>query len=142
MGQFLLDLQDGSCFYCNKSLRSDKQAVDHFVPWSVYSSDTGHNFVLADTACNGQKSDFLAAEVHLERWLERNGQYGALIQQEVGSLGFLTDMDCSHGVARWAYSQALDHQYLLWDGKNKALADAQAMQHMLSLFDNHVVSVL
>jgi 5-methylcytosine-specific restriction endonuclease McrA len=67
----LMDVQNGICLYCQKSL--SKQAhVDHFIPWSRYAADLGHNFVLARDRCNGAKSDYLAAENHLAAWVERN----------------------------------------------------------------------
>jgi 5-methylcytosine-specific restriction endonuclease McrA len=48
----LMDLQDGKCFYCKQSMRSEAGHVDHFIPWSKYPIDLGHNFVLADSKCN------------------------------------------------------------------------------------------
>src|SRR4051794_35102167 len=38
----LLDVQKGACLYCRKPL-SGKTQVDHFVPWSRYPADLGHN---------------------------------------------------------------------------------------------------
>jgi hypothetical protein len=35
--------------------------VDHFIPWSRYPADLGHNFVLAHDRCINAKSDYLAA---------------------------------------------------------------------------------
>ncbi|MEZ6840864.1 HNH endonuclease signature motif containing protein [Acinetobacter baumannii] len=40
----LVELQDRKCFYCNKPMRKGNYEVDHFIPWSMYPSDTGHNF--------------------------------------------------------------------------------------------------
>jgi 5-methylcytosine-specific restriction endonuclease McrA len=51
--------------------REDAIVVDHFVPWSRYPHDLGHNLVLTTAAVNARKSDHLPAEDHLERWLER-----------------------------------------------------------------------
>lgn len=51
----LVELQECKCFYCNKPMRKGNYAVDHFIPWSMYPSDTGHNFVLADSSCNSKK---------------------------------------------------------------------------------------
>jgi 5-methylcytosine-specific restriction endonuclease McrA len=45
VADFLIDLQQCQCFYCGKSLKNSKYAVDHFIPWSLYPADTGHNFV-------------------------------------------------------------------------------------------------
>jgi 5-methylcytosine-specific restriction endonuclease McrA len=51
----LVELQECKCFYCNKEIKRNNYAVDHFIPWSMYPSDTGHNFVLADSSCNSKK---------------------------------------------------------------------------------------
>jgi 5-methylcytosine-specific restriction endonuclease McrA len=67
----LMDVQHGTCLYCQKKLSKQSQ-VDHFIPWSRYSADLGHNFVLAHDQCNNAKSDYLAAEKHLAAWAERN----------------------------------------------------------------------
>jgi 5-methylcytosine-specific restriction endonuclease McrA len=99
-GKVLIKIQSGQCFYCGK-LISNTGDVDHFVPWSKYPRDLAHNFVLAHAECNRRKSDMLAAERHLNHWLERNLQFGADIAGEMNA--FLADVDCSNRVARWAY---------------------------------------
>lgn len=71
--QFLWDLQDGRCFYCDSRLRGEV-AVDHFIPWSRYALDLGHNLVLADCRCNGDKADRLAAldgRSRAAEWMDR-----------------------------------------------------------------------
>jgi hypothetical protein len=45
--EVLMPLQDGRCFYCGGRLKDDAH-VDHFIPWALYPSNLGHNFVLAD----------------------------------------------------------------------------------------------
>ncbi len=47
----LSNFQEGRCFYCDGALQS-RGEVDHFVPWSLYPVDLGHNFVLAHSTCN------------------------------------------------------------------------------------------
>ena len=116
VANFLIDLQECQCFYCGKSLKNNKYAVDHFIPWSLYPADTGHNFVLADDKCNSQKSNYLASKDFLNQWLERNHLHDRLITQEISQLGFLTDMQRSHRVADWAYQQAIENEYLVWLG--------------------------
>ena len=69
----LLQLQSGNCFYCGKRIRQQRH-VDHFVPWSRHPDDGLGNLVVTDAACNGAKSDHLAAVEHVERWAERNLQ--------------------------------------------------------------------
>ncbi|MHA3104369.1 HNH endonuclease signature motif containing protein [Acinetobacter sp. ANC 3791] len=115
VASFLIDLQKCQCFYCGKSLKNNKYAVDHFIPWSLYPADTGHNFVLADDKCNSQKSNYLASEQFLNQWLERNHLHDQLITHELSKLGFLTDIQRSHRVADWAYGQAKENGYLLWN---------------------------
>ena len=115
---FLHDLQKCQCFYCGKSLRNTPYAVDHFIPWSLYPADTGHNFVLADERCNSQKSNYLASRHFLDRWRERNVQHDQLITQEIAQLGFLTKIERSHSIADWAYHHAIENEYLVWCGGN------------------------
>lgn len=47
----LKEYQKGDCFYCRRPLKGG-QTIDHFVPWSRYPLDLGHNLVLAHHACN------------------------------------------------------------------------------------------
>jgi 5-methylcytosine-specific restriction endonuclease McrA len=96
----LAKMQAKRCFYCSEGLHGSAD-VDHFIPWVKYPRDLAHNFVLAHSGCNRSKSDMLAAEVHLENWIERNLRFGSEL---TGSLtGFMADADCSVRVARWAY---------------------------------------
>jgi hypothetical protein len=67
--------------------------------------DLARNFVLAHAECNRRKSAMLAAERHLDRWLERNHRFGADILGEM--TGFVADNHCSKRVARWAYEQGI-----------------------------------
>lgn len=110
----LKEIQNNHCFYCGKKIQSSKSAVDHFIPWSLYSADTGHNFVLADSTCNSKKSNFLADIPFYEQWQQRNHDFNGLITQELSSLGFLTDLDRSANIANWAYEQAKENNYTLW----------------------------
>ncbi len=70
----LLDVQAGRCFYCRQDLKRSVE-VDHFIPWSRYPTDLGHNFVLVHPACNNAKSDYIAAEDHLAAWATRNREH-------------------------------------------------------------------
>lgn len=111
----LVDLQDYKCFYCNKPMKKGSYAVDHFIPWSMYPSDTGHNFVLADTNCNSKKSNLLASDEFLDKWQERNEEQDLIIVDRISVLGFLTDKERSHKVAEWAYAQARENSYTFWE---------------------------
>lgn len=72
-GDRLRKMFGATCFYCGSSLTEGE--VDHFVPFSAYPRDLGHNFVLSHPTCNQSKSDSLAAYDHLARWLERNDRW-------------------------------------------------------------------
>ena len=71
----LMGLQRRKCFYCERTM-GDAGHVDHFIPWSKYPIDLGHNFVLADGKCNGKKRDRMPHVNHLARWSERNRDHG------------------------------------------------------------------
>jgi len=66
----LRDLQEGRCFYCGREMTAAD--VDHFIPWARYPDNCIENLVLADSSCNRDKRDFLAATEHVLRWADRN----------------------------------------------------------------------
>ena len=109
----LLEVQDGACFYCKGSLK-EPGAVDHFIPWSRYAVNLGHNFVLAHPRCNGSKSDRLAAVVHLERWCHRNDQHGVALGEAFQARQLPHDLKATWQIARWAYAQAESIQARSW----------------------------
>lgn len=98
----LMAIQRARCFYCEGTLGGGGE-VDHFIPWSRYPRDLGHNFVLACPACNSAKSDLLAAPRHLERWLLRNVDHGPTLEEGFRLRLLPHDMPTSREVARWAY---------------------------------------
>lgn len=100
----LRQVQAGACFYCSRPLAGPGE-VDHFIPWSRYPIDLGHNLVLAHAACNRAKSRYLAAVPHLEAWAERNALHGAMLANELRRLEFEEDVTASARIARWAYGQ-------------------------------------
>lgn len=100
----LLDVQGGTCFYCRRDLRGSSQ-VDHFIPWSRYPADLGHNFVLAHERCNGAKSDHLAAEDHLRAWVERNRLNDEELRARLREAELPCDLAATNQVARWVYRQ-------------------------------------
>jgi len=85
----LWEIQGCRCFYCDARLGDPTRGqVDHFVPWSRYPDDSLDNLVVADVACNGFKSNSLAAVDHVARWARRfaaespeHQQLGDLAQQ-------------------------------------------------------------
>jgi 5-methylcytosine-specific restriction endonuclease McrA len=109
----LMEVQSGECFYCGGRLQAGA-TVDHFIPWSRYPIDLGHNFVLAHASCNSSKADHLAGERHLERWLCRNQTLGPELAASFGNAGILHDAHASRGIAHWAYSTADRLRSLVW----------------------------
>jgi len=92
----------------------DRSDVDHFIPWSRYPVDFGHNFVLAHGACNINKADRLAAVEHLEKWCVRNEMYGEELATAFGERNIIHDQDSSWRVTAWAYEQAQISSSLVW----------------------------
>ena len=109
----LAEVQKDTCFYCHQPLRHNGD-VDHFIPWSKYPVDLGHNFVLAHVKCNGQKSDFLAAEEHLGAWVERNDLHGRSLSQFFAQARVANNLESSVSITRWAYSQTASANGLVW----------------------------
>jgi 5-methylcytosine-specific restriction endonuclease McrA len=110
----LMYIQHGQCFYCGRRIVEKAAQVDHFIAWSRYPTDLGHNFVLADSTCNGKKGGRLPAYEHLARWSERNAEYGAQLGQELGLRGVVAELTASNRVTQWAYAQTEAASGLTW----------------------------
>lgn len=119
IGKVLLPLQDQQCFYCGGRIDLDSMRVDHFIPWSMYSSDTIHNFVVADQSCNSKKSNYLAASYFYEKWLRRNHEFGNQIHEKLEKSGISSDVKKSENVANWAYKYAKENEYMFWSPYSK-----------------------
>lgn len=115
--QMLVELQSNQCFYCRRELKG-KSDVDHFVPWTRYPTDLGHNFVLAHPSCNNSKSDFLAAEQHLGGWAERNRNHAHELEERLTSAGLMHDQYASTRIAEWAYEQVEKANGQVWVGRS------------------------
>lgn len=89
--------------------------VDHFAPWSRYPLDLGHNYVLADVRCNGDKADRLPATEHLGRWCARNAQpdWTAALEESL----IRQDVTATRRVALWAYAWAERARATVWEGR-------------------------
>jgi hypothetical protein len=109
----LAEYQSGECFYCGKQLR-ERSDVDHFIPWSRYPVDFGHNFVLAHARCNVLKGDRLAALIHLEKWCERNALFGTELARTFHERNIPQDEKASWRITAWAYEQAQRANSLVW----------------------------
>ena len=126
----LKDVQAGACFYCAGKL-SSKSEVDHFVPWSRYPLDLGHNFVLACGQCNNAKRDFLAAPLHLDNWLSRNHEHGQVLSKYFVEKNLLHNMESSRLIAHWAYSQAALAGSDVWLRKKEVVALGNVWRELL-----------
>jgi hypothetical protein len=112
----LADAQNGQCLYCLRRVSAGH--IDHFVPWSRYPRDLAHNLVLAHVECNGKKSDLLASESHLERWLERNRDHDDAIIKAGRTANIIVDGPATISVATWAYSHAAQLGASAWVSGN------------------------
>ncbi len=108
----LAEVQRGRCLYCQR--RVDSGEIDHFVPWSRYPRDLAHNLVLAHKECNRHKSDVLAAETHLDRWLQRNHAQGASISEAARDANIIVDLSGTVNVAGWAYAHGASLRAATW----------------------------
>jgi hypothetical protein len=108
----LADVQKGQCLYCER--RVDSGEIDHFVPWSRYPRDLAHNLVLAHKQCNRHKSDLLAAETHLDRWLARNQAHGDAISEAARTANIIVDLSGTMSVAGWAYAHGASLHAATW----------------------------
>lgn len=98
----LSELQEGRCFYCGDSLRSDPE-VDHFLPWARYPTDALENLVVTHRSCNGHKSDHLAALDHVLRWREFGVRHEEALDQIAVEMEWDRRPDRTLGVARALY---------------------------------------
>ena len=124
----LLDVQKGVCLYCQKPLSKQAQ-VDHFVPWSRYPADLGHNFILAHDKCNNAKSDHLAAENHLAVWIERNRAHQSELQQRLVAAALPCDLTATVQIARWVYQQIEKANGQVW-------VQAKVLRHLTAAWTN------
>jgi len=109
----LTDQQRGLCLYCGARLRAGDTHVDHFIPWSLHRFDAVPNLVAAHGQCNLAKRDMLAAERHLERWVERNA--AAFREPPPGAAELAaTAGDAALRIARWAYQRNDDNGAAVW----------------------------
>jgi len=127
-GKALREIQDNRCFYCDARLRAEA-AVDHFIPWSRYPLDLGHNLVLADTRCNSGKADRLAAFDHLKRWSARNEDPS--LAGTFGARSLPHDLDVTERVAAWAYGQAERIDAVVWQRGRDGLTRLDPRWHGL-----------
>jgi 5-methylcytosine-specific restriction endonuclease McrA len=131
----LEDIQYGKCFYCKSALNRNSSHIDHFIPWSKYPVDLGHNFVLCHNSCNSSKSDHIASTEHLHAWIERNVKYGEELGQEFGNKQIMHNVYVSVQIARWAYSQIEVLKGLTWVRKKELVPLDEDWKGIISVFD-------
>ena len=118
----LRELQRGECFYCRKSISSGSGHIDHFIPWARYAVDLGHNFVLSHGSCNSAKGDRIASQRHLDRWIDRNLNQGAQVDQLLGDQSVVCDLHTSWRITHWAYLNTASAQGLVWEKRDEMVA--------------------
>ena len=96
--------QSRRCFYCQKDIKRDGE-LDHFIAWSRYPVDLGHNFVFSCSPCNRGKSDFLAHSSHLSRWWRQNFERASELADCFDQENLIHDAARSQHIAIWAYEQ-------------------------------------
>lgn len=121
VAKVLKEVQENRCFYCRRDLKGTAAQVDHFIPWSRYPVDLGHNFVLAHQSCNGSKSDRLAAVEHLERWVGVVAGSGERLRQAFDQRRILHDLPTTLRITDWAYQQHGDAHGLTWVSGNQLI---------------------
>lgn len=106
-------LNSGACFFCGRTVMKSPEA-DHFIPFSVYPRDLGHNFVYAHAECNRRKSDSLAALPHLDRWLNFTETHDEQLQEIAAVAGVSCDLKASRAVASWIYTHGCSAKSRAW----------------------------
>jgi hypothetical protein len=116
----LREHQAARCFYCGREVRQAGDA-DHFIPWSRYPVDLGHNFVFSHPACNHSKRDFLAHPDFLAKWREQNLDLGDRLARRFDERALLHDAERSLAIAWWAYEQGQHSHAQVWLAKDRFL---------------------
>jgi hypothetical protein len=124
------------CFYCQRRL-NEAGEVDHFIPWSRYPRDLGHNFVLAHSKCNSDKRDLLAATGHLENWRKRNETQGAFLKRELNKQ-FVCDEPTMLRVAQWSYEHAFATSSQSWQSRANVVPLSEDYRRILQYLPSAV----
>ena len=118
--EVLLEIHGAACFYCQKKLK-DRGNVDHFIAWSRYQVDLGHNFVLSCQPCNENKHDYLPSVDFLGQWRAANLDKAAQLSAEFQRRKLPHNEMRSRRVAQWAYQQAEISGANTWGGRGRFL---------------------
>jgi hypothetical protein len=128
----LRELAGDRCMYCRAAVRGSAQ-IDHFIPWSRHFDDGIENLVYAHARCNNQKSAYLAAEDHVDRWIQRLRDPGCSSQlaKLAAEKHWESDPSKTLAIARSTYL-ILPPTYKLWvSGTQFAQIDPQRITHLL-----------
>ena len=111
----LLEVHGPRCFYRETKL-TDVVEVDHFVPWSRYPMDLGHNLVPASRKANSQKADLLPGMSYLERWLSLCIDRRKDLEVAFNGRGLRHDLPASLAIVEWSYGAVERSGGQVWDG--------------------------
>ena len=100
----LREHQRKRCLYCRSEIRGGGE-VDHFIAWSRYPADLGHNLVLAHPRCNNKKRDFLVYPRHLESWYRSHIEGAGELAKGFDEARLPYDTERTRAVVWWAYEQ-------------------------------------
>ena len=127
--ELLRGLQDRTCLYCRRALRTGGH-VDHVVPWSLHPQDALENLVLAHDACNLGKSAHLLDREPLAAWAARD--LGALAEA-AATVGWRSRPAVVFSTARAAYAHAAAAQVWSADRGVRPLEPGEARESFLPL---------
>lgn len=116
IGEGLLDLQAGRCFYCETGIGRNRE-IDHFVPWSQSGDDGLFNLVAACRGCNNRKRSILAGPGFLERLADRNSTWVGDLDSLADERSWPADRLRSARITRAAYLNSPGERPL-WLGRN------------------------
>jgi hypothetical protein len=88
--------------------------TDHFIPWAKYPLDLAHNFVLSHSRCNNAKSDNLAVEGFISKWISQAERLPEGVMGLCRNAGISVNLTRSARIVHWAYSQSRARNALAW----------------------------
>src|SRR3972149_6941865 len=100
------EIRQGRCFYCRASNAVDRSELDQFIPWARYPDNGLDDLVLVDERCTLGKRAFLAAGVHVARWMPRllsDSSETRQLEDVARTVGWLRQRPRTLSVARAIY---------------------------------------
>jgi len=107
----LADIQHGLCLYCMKRVDAGESIICTVV--ALPQGPRAQPRICAQTV-QPQKGDLLAAEAHLESWVQRNADHASTIGDCWRHAGVLVDLAASRYVAAWAYAHGAGLRASAW----------------------------